>query len=299
MITVTTPANSTALTTLAAVKQMLKIEGTDEDLLLGSEIAAASASVSAYCHRTFAREGLSETVKGYGGPILMLGRAPVARLGTILGNASDPITDAILENADAGLIYRKRNWDNTIQLGWAITETPRPGSEDPLYVVAYSAGYLLPGDDIEADGGISVDATLKQFVLDPEFGSFPLTLVSGDRVYVQGFVDPRNNGWFTVFAVTAQTLTVQEATLQNEVVGEGIRTMALATLPADVELATRETVRDLRLSRRRDASVGSKTVGDLSITYRDPRALASGTGQYAGGLPMDAAMRLVPYVRAA
>jgi len=296
VITVTTRANSTALTTVPAVKQMLGIEGTGEDAQIAVEIAAASAAIESYCHRVFARQAITELVKGYGGPYLMLGRAPVVRLGTILANSTDPITDARLENADAGLVYRKFNWDNTIQLGWTIGDTPLPGSEDPFYSIDYSAGYLLPGDDVEGEMTISVDGPTKQFRTTE---TFPRTLVSGDVLVAEGFAIAANNGRFTVATAAAQAITVVETTLATEAATEGLRFLRLCNLPADVELAAREAVRDVRLARRRDAAIASRTVGDLSISYRDPRALVGPAAPMTGGLPVDAALRLSPYVRAA
>src|SRR5262245_27337660 len=290
MITVATPANTTALTTRERVKRLMGKEDTADDLLLDELVVAATAAVEAYCHRTFARETLVETVRGYGGTVLMLGRAPIVLVTSVLGDGTDPITDWVYDSKDAGLLYRKRGWQDTVQLGWAITGYSVPGSEDPLYAVAYSAGFLLAGDNVEVESGLSVDAPSRQFRR--ATGSFPLTLVGGDRVFADDFGDPANNGWFTVQAVAPQAVTVAETTLVTEGAGEGVRSLKVETLPADVELAARETARAMYLARKRDDVVASKTIGALSITYRD-------TPTTAEGVPTACLARLAPWRRMA
>lgn len=291
-VTVSVRANTRALTTRERVKRLLEIDDTSRDQLMDELILAASAAVETFCHRIFAREAVVETVRGFGGTVLMLTRTPLVLLTSVIANGQDPITDAVRESDEAGMLYRKVGWLDTTQLGWGLSATLIPNTADPLYTVTYSAGYLLPGDDVESDGGLSVDGPSRTFLLGD--GSFPLTLVGGDRVYVQGFTLAANNGWFTVAAngVAAGALTVAETTLQTEPVDEGLRTVAVSTLPADVELSARETVRSMYTSRTRDSEVQSKSVGDLSVTYRD-------RGTTTEGLPVECLKRLGPWVRVA
>ncbi len=89
----------------------------------------------------------------------------------------------------------------------------------------------------------------------------------------------------------AGALTVTEA-LTTEPTTDGLRTIAVSTLPADVDQAARETVRSMYVARKRDGDVQSKSVGDLSITYR-------GTAATAEGLPVECIKRLGPWVRVA
>lgn len=300
MITVVTAANSRNLTTAAAVKALLGLDAPD-DAVLDALVVAASATVEAHCHRTFAREVLTETVKGYGGTVLMLGRAPIARVTSVMGDGGAVISDYVVENPGAGMLYRKRGWLDTSEVGWNIVENRVPGSEEPLYTVAYAAGWLLPGDRVESEGA-NWSVVGGQFVLAVAGGSFPLTFAAGDKVYVDGFATAANNGWFTVASVAAQALTPVETTLVAEVPSEGVRSVdivdpngrrSLWALPADVQHAATETVRTLYLGRKAAGDVQSKQVGDLSITYRQ-RSDADATG-----LPFEAIGRLTPYVRLA
>lgn len=291
MITVSTYANSTALTTLEGVKRLLQVESPATDDLYNDLIVAGSAAIESHCNRRFCREAVVETVKGYGGVNLLLSRAPIARVTSVIADG-DVITDYVVENPGAGMLYRKRGWLDTVQLGWAISDYRVPGSEDPLYVVSYSAGYLLPGDNVEAEGEFfSVDGPNRTFTATGE-ASFPLTLVGGDRVYVTGFTETGNSGWLTVQSATASTLVVAE-TLTTEASTEGIKTFKFDNLPADIELAARETVKGIYLRRKVDDSVASKSIGDLSITYRQD----SGSTLTASGVPVGVVARLAPYVR--
>lgn len=144
MVEVITPAATTGLTTLARVKSELEIADTSMDTLLTSWIADASAEIVRFCGRPFARETYRETLSGYGGTRLMLARTPVVSVASVLHN-SDVITDFVINDADAGLLYRERGWQWSAGVGWNITSYVVPGSEAPKFVVEYTAGYLLPG----------------------------------------------------------------------------------------------------------------------------------------------------------
>ena len=127
-------------------------------------------------------------------------------------------------------------------------------------------------------------------------GAFPL-LVPGDQIFAEAFTNAANRGWKTVVSRTASTVVVAEAGLMNEAVpaeAEDARMIRVATIPEDVEQAAVETVKGWYLSRERDRSIQSTSVGDLSVTYDD----ASGDGEKAA-LPFTAITLLAPWVRLA
>lgn len=144
MLTITSPAATTDLTTLAAVKAELGITTTTDDAYIATLIAAASAAAVAWCRRTFAHTGYSETFRpssltgGYSGSPassrLRLGAWPVASVVSVAeGTAPLAPTDYELD-AEAGILWRLDAAGNRI--AW-------PNSK---ITVAFSAGWLLPNE---------------------------------------------------------------------------------------------------------------------------------------------------------
>jgi hypothetical protein len=283
-VTITTPATSALLTTVGAVKREL---GADvDDQLVESLVRAASEVVSRYCGRSFGREVLSETVSGYGGQHLMLARTPIVTTAAVLHEGS-PIIDYVVGDSGAGLLYRKQSWLDTTEVGWYMSEYRRSYESEPQFTVTYTAGYLLPSDDV-------VSALLTASAADNSFNltgaSFPL-LVAGDTVTTADFPTAANNGTFTVVSRTASKVVVSGGTLATDAADPNSpRTMAVRTLPYDIERAVIETVKAWYFARTPQASVASKTVGDLSIHYRAP-------ADSSEGLPSSAIGLLAPYRR--
>ncbi len=145
MLEVVTAATNTKLATLEAVKTELGISDASQDALLGLLIDQASAAIVDHCGRPFARETYKETVPGYGSNRLMLSRTPIISVASVVAD-SEVIVDYLIENPDAGILYRKVGWRWTPPLGWNITYYPVAGQEELLFAVTYTAGYVLPGD---------------------------------------------------------------------------------------------------------------------------------------------------------
>jgi hypothetical protein len=151
-LVVTTPANATALTTLERVKAELEISGNDSDDLLQSKINEASSDIEARC-RPFRRETVTETFwparpsrygshgfhngwnpLGHGIECLSLLRRPVANIASITVDDTAVVSTDYRIDADSGLLFRL---DGGYGSAWWISKTA---------VVAYSGGYLLPGE---------------------------------------------------------------------------------------------------------------------------------------------------------
>lgn len=146
MLKVITPAANKQLTTVDVVKSELGISDTSQDTLLAKLIDQASDAIVSFCGRPFAREDYRETVPGYGTNRLLLSRTPIVQISSVVAD-SEIITDYLLENAEAGILYRKRGWQWAPTLGWHITWQPVGGSENLNFTVDYTAGYVLPGDE--------------------------------------------------------------------------------------------------------------------------------------------------------
>lgn len=290
-VTLTTRALHTDLTTAAAVRERLGLGAGEQGPLLGRLIRGATSAIVNHCGgREFARVQVAETVKGYGNAKLMLTRTPIVTLGTIL-NDNEPVTDFTVDDAEAGLIYRQRGTDWTRQFGLGLLEDyPMPGSEAPLYAVAYWAGWLLPGDDV-VSAGLSATASSKTYTL--ASGTMPL-VVAGDLITVEGFTNAANNGTKTVVSRTAATIVVSETLVDEAANAESQRTLACRTLPEDIEEACLDTVKDWYLARQRDPAVESRTLGDLSVTYRAPSEIE---GESSAALSYRATGLLAHYVR--
>lgn len=140
---------SNALTTLATVLDELGLssDGGPVDARCERYINAASAMVAGHCSRTFERSAsIVESVRGRGGPVLYVGR-PIRNITsiTLYGSA---ITDYVVEDADAGRIFRAIGWPSTAAASDTIMGEPELGTEDPSkIVVTYDGGYVTPAQE--------------------------------------------------------------------------------------------------------------------------------------------------------
>ena len=133
----------------------------------------------------------------------------------------------------------------------------------PYYTVTYTAGYLLPDDDMSSQT-ISASAVDNSF--NDSARGFPL-LVAGDTIETSGFTNAGNNGVFTVVSRTASKVIVS-ATLTTEAAAASNKSFIVRTLPRDLERAAIDTVKAWYLSRKRDTTILTKKIGDLQITYQ-------------------------------
>lgn len=164
MITVTTTSTGEDLTTVAAVKEAIGLVGTSDDVYLGALVTRASQAIARYCGvTTLMRESLVETVPGYGGALLQLARTPIRSVSsvTLRGEA---ITDYVVEDAEAGWLYRERGWEWTRSINWSLTDRVVSGGELPLFSVTYQAGLLLASS--ASSEGRTVPSDLEQATIE-------------------------------------------------------------------------------------------------------------------------------------
>lgn len=308
-LSVSTIARDTRLTTVAAVQAELGIS-TDRDLL-DSLIASASAAISAYCHRPFAREAYAETLPGYGDLRAQLARTPVIAVAsvTLFGQV---VTDYVIEDANRGWLSA-RSFSGTGQT-WARSAwpwsaqtyaglsgdgaylnrgQPMDRQEEPVIAVAYTAGYILPSATVLA-------ATISAAAADNSFNDsgsgFPSNLVAGDVVEVSGFATPANNGRFLVVSATTAKIVIS-GTLTLEAATPGVmvkfRPPAHVRAFDDVEKAAIETVKAWFQGRTDDSSIVEKSAGPMRLRYSETRS------SEGSALPPVCVGLLRPWVRAA
>ncbi|MFL7903977.1 hypothetical protein ACJ41P_22775 [Azospirillum argentinense] len=143
MLTVITPAASTALTTPDAVKadlgaawtraNVLKPDG--DDGWLEAAIARASAAVCSFCRRSFAAETVRETVHlATLADVLPLTRWPLVSIASVTEGGTLLSAGDTEADEGTGLLYR------------LTASGSRQFWRPARIVVEYRAGYVLPGE---------------------------------------------------------------------------------------------------------------------------------------------------------
>lgn len=297
-ISVTTPATTRRLTRVEHVLAEIAIPPTDHELI-ASLIDQASAAIERHCQRTFGREVVLETARAYGDNHLQLSRTPIVAVASVLFDGTDVILDYLVEDRDAGLLYRRAGWLSTASFHPGLTGRqrwpgwghPLPDSEEARFSATYTGGYILPSQSL--DGVISVSAVASDSSFNAVAAApFPRLVQAGDVIETRGFTHAENNGRFIVTGTPTAAKIQVSGTLVDEAAGASVY-VAFGP-PAgckgleDVEKATIETVK-VWYKRRADAETIQERIGDLEVR-RDPRATSA-------ALPALAAALLAPWVR--
>ncbi len=300
-LTVTTPAPSLNLTTLAHLKTSLDVasSSTGEDARMNDAIGRASASIDAYCHRTFARQTYTELGSAFGGIEFQAKQAPVVTLGTVTFD-SNTLTDVSIGDRDQGVLYRQNGFQWTAQSwtgrggGGRLWDMgiPISGQEEPLWSVGYTAGFILPGYDVTS-GKLKVLATDDSFN-DTSSGFLAIYafLKAGDIVQASGFTNTPNNARHVITGTPTSVKIATTSALTAEATSTG-RTVSPQTLPLDVEQAALETAKSYYQQRKTDSAVVEKQMGMARLRYSE-----RGGGAGDPGIPPRAAGLLRRWVRA-
>lgn len=135
ILVVTAPAARRGLTTVATVKRELGIAGSADHDLLENLILQASVTIEGWCRRTFPREDVVETFRlSAEQAVLHLARWPNVVFASIIEDGVTLTADDWEGDSATGELWRLDGADHRI---------PWPAAKA---VVAYCAGYLLPGD---------------------------------------------------------------------------------------------------------------------------------------------------------
>lgn len=295
-LTVTATAADLRLTTVDALKADLGDATATNDSLYDSMILRASAVIDAYCHRTFARQTYTEILPGYGNVSLRLAEAPVSEVTSVVWDGG-AITDYVLDNATAGILYRRAGWPWTVQMdaglgqygaGYPPSGIPVPGSEDRVFTVIYTAGYLLPSQNVSSLTAISASQVDNSF--NHSGAGFPALLQADDVITASGFTTAANNGRFIVTGTPTTSKIVVSATLVTEAATTSLHSVAVSTLPGDVETACLSAAKFYYGGRKESGGIVEKSLGSARLRFSE----SAGTS-----LPSISCALLARYVRSA
>ena len=155
MLEVLTAAEATDLTTVVAVQTEIGSLTSAQKVWASSAITFASALIEQEANQHFAQQQFKETIEGSGSSTLMLARTPVIGIPTIVTVDNEVIVDFVVEDANAGILYRRQGWTSEISYARNITYDPLAYEQHPRFVITYVAGYHLPSfpEVADTDGG--------------------------------------------------------------------------------------------------------------------------------------------------
>jgi hypothetical protein len=134
------------LTTVKAAIDELDLSDESQNERLERLIKRASAKIRSMTNRVYGEERVTESVRGYGRTQLLLERTPLVEIHEVTYD-SNVLTDSEIHDRNAGVLYRSTGWIWTAGLlpdSAGVTRFPAPSSEEPRYIVDYTAGYVLP-----------------------------------------------------------------------------------------------------------------------------------------------------------
>lgn len=183
IVTVTTPAASTALTTLAAAQDDLGGAAPSDLGFLARVVAQASAAIVAHLRTPLARETVTEMFRDVcAWRDLPLSRRPVASITSI-------VVDGITLDADEWELGGEASWL------YRLSDDRRIDWTGAKITVTYAGGYILPGAaganlpaDIERACLITIAAAVQAQGRDPALRS-----ESADGIGAQSWLDPRTD----------------------------------------------------------------------------------------------------------
>lgn len=143
-LTVLLASDDKRLATLDTVKIELNISNNDSDQMLNQMIRQATDAIESYTGRTFTKEQYREDLGANGRPILILEKTPIISIDAISFDGSTiSSTTFVVQDPDAGLLFRERRWTRTWIWDSYITRTPSGHSREK-YQIDYTAGYVTP-----------------------------------------------------------------------------------------------------------------------------------------------------------
>lgn len=130
-ITITTPASSYRLTTVASLKNLMGITSVSDDALIGHIIDRVSSQIATFCNRNFCQETVTETLAQRDPRHMYLSRLPVTSVAYVKYKG-DTVSSSeyVLQSPQAGFIFNEDGWEYT-------------GSTFD-YEARYTYGYVTP-----------------------------------------------------------------------------------------------------------------------------------------------------------
>lgn len=163
MLEILEAAPATDLTTIPQVVAEIGTLTPDQQDWISLAISAASKLIEQEANQFFAQQRYRETIAGSGSTELMLARTPILGTPVILSTDNEVIADFVVEDRDAGILYRRQGWTRDISYLPSITHDFVPDVTHPRFSIEYNAGYWLPSfPDAIADGQIRLPANVEQ-----------------------------------------------------------------------------------------------------------------------------------------
>lgn len=144
-----------ALIELDHLKDELSISGSGEDDKLSRIINSASQQIEKYIGRILYYEAdIVEKSAGFGTSFLLTKRTPLHSISSITydGDTVDSDNYEIHGDGGSGQIYRKSGWNWTAQSIASPSYDPLPGTEQKLYQITYTAGWITAKQETDAVG---------------------------------------------------------------------------------------------------------------------------------------------------
>jgi hypothetical protein len=254
-VSLVTAPNATALLTRARVKIELLLTGTSDDTFLDNLIAEVSETFYSYANRPLYRAVWRETQEAKSNEYrVLLSRYPVAGLDSASFNGGAQ-TLTVLSGTSGILCANTLSWGGT----WS--------SSPPLWSFDYSAGWLLPGDDIS--GAISVSSTDNSYNSSALFGCGPL-LRAGDVIYASSFASSSNNGYKIVASTpTTSKIIVAETLVTNS---SATASLGVRNLPGWIERVAMQLLELRYHARDRDPAMSRLVVGGAEFNFESEKA---------------------------
>ena len=160
-LTVLQAAESTDLTKLEHVKLELGISSTGKNAWISSVIPAASRLIEQEANNFWAAQQYEELISGSGSARLMLARTPIIGTPTIVID-SVAVADFIVEDAEAGVLYRRQGWTRRVSYWPMASRDPIPYEDHPHIYVTYWAGYNLPSFTSDVTDADDLPASIER-----------------------------------------------------------------------------------------------------------------------------------------
>jgi hypothetical protein len=275
VLTLETWPKSTQLTTAATVLAETGI-GVGDTALVSRMIDEATAGIESLTGRVFARSQWKQKLHGTGTVKMRLARRPVLRIDALVvdGVAADETAIEIID-ADGG---------------WIRLEGGFTRSDRPTWEITYTAGFLLPGDDVTSS---TISAAASDDSFNDTAGAFPSLLVAGDWIQAASFTAPADNGRHRVLAGSTASKILTSSSLVDEAAGAA-RSILLRNLPREIEreaIDWAKSLYDVRLAGS-SAEIASEETPDYKVSYRS----SSGSTESGDAAIARARERLAPWI---
>lgn len=162
-----TTLQDNALTTVATLEGVLGISSGSEDDRLNRLINVASDRLEKELGRKLARKQVTEKVAGYGTLTLRVSRTPLLSVSSItFDDEAVSSNDYEIWDAEAGEIRSDCGaWANTARISGVLAPTPIAGTQQKLFEVSYTGGYVTPQQASDTGDTRTLPSDIEQAVI--------------------------------------------------------------------------------------------------------------------------------------